>query len=292
MVLRFGNRMFEPLWNSTAIDHVQITVAETVGLEGRVSYYDGVGALKDMVQNHMLQILSIIAMEPPAQMDSTSVARREGEGAAVAASHGRRSGAHQQRARAISRRARSRGSWSRAIWRSSGSLPTPRPSWPLRRISTTGAGPACPSTCAPASACPTDSPRSSSSSSRSRTASSSAGACRRRSSPTSSSSACSPTRISACASWPSGPGLDRQGMQLEEVGLDVSLDFPGERRRIAYERPAARPARRGTRPCSSAVTRSRRNGPGSTASWAAGGTAARRSCLMPRAPGGLLPASH
>jgi glucose-6-phosphate 1-dehydrogenase len=73
MVLRFGNRLFEPLWNSTAIDHVQITVAETVGLEGRVSYYDGVGALRDMVQNHMLQILSIIAMEPPAQMDSTSV---------------------------------------------------------------------------------------------------------------------------------------------------------------------------------------------------------------------------
>ncbi len=73
MALRFGNRLFEPLWNSEAIDHVQITVAETVGLEGRVSYYDGVGALKDMVQNHMLQILSIIAMEPPARMDSTSV---------------------------------------------------------------------------------------------------------------------------------------------------------------------------------------------------------------------------
>ena len=73
MALRFGNRLFEPLWNSGAIDHVQITVAETVGLEGRVSYYDGVGALKDMVQNHMLQILSIIAMEPPARMDSTSV---------------------------------------------------------------------------------------------------------------------------------------------------------------------------------------------------------------------------
>jgi glucose-6-phosphate 1-dehydrogenase len=73
MALRFGNRLFEPLWNAGAIDHVQITVAETVGLEGRVSYYDGVGALRDMVQNHMLQILSIIAMEPPARMDSTAV---------------------------------------------------------------------------------------------------------------------------------------------------------------------------------------------------------------------------
>ncbi|MDX3901545.1 MAG: glucose-6-phosphate dehydrogenase [Sphingobium sp.] len=73
LALRFGNMLFEPLWNAAAIDHVQITVGETVGLEGRVSYYDGVGALRDMVQNHMLQILSIIAMEPPARMDPTSV---------------------------------------------------------------------------------------------------------------------------------------------------------------------------------------------------------------------------
>lgn len=73
LALRFGNVMFEPLWNTTAIDHVQITVGETVGLEGRVSYYDGVGALRDMVQNHVLQILSIIAMEPPARMDPTAV---------------------------------------------------------------------------------------------------------------------------------------------------------------------------------------------------------------------------
>jgi glucose-6-phosphate 1-dehydrogenase len=73
LALRLANVMFEPLWNATAIDHVQITVGETVGLEGRVSYYDGVGALRDMVQNHILQILSIIAMEPPARMDPTAV---------------------------------------------------------------------------------------------------------------------------------------------------------------------------------------------------------------------------
>lgn len=73
MALRFGNRLFEPMWNAGAIDHVQITIAETVGLEGRVSYYEGVGALRDMVQSHLLQILSILAMEPPARMDSTAV---------------------------------------------------------------------------------------------------------------------------------------------------------------------------------------------------------------------------
>ncbi|USI74400.1 glucose-6-phosphate dehydrogenase [Sphingomonas morindae] len=73
LALRFGNRMFEPLWNAEAIEHVQITVSETVGLEGRVSYYDGVGALRDMVQNHMLQLLALVAMEPPARFGPRSV---------------------------------------------------------------------------------------------------------------------------------------------------------------------------------------------------------------------------
>ena len=73
LALRFANSLFEPLWNSAHIDHIQITVAETVGLEGRGDYYDGAGALRDMVQNHMLQLLALVAMEPPAGLDATSV---------------------------------------------------------------------------------------------------------------------------------------------------------------------------------------------------------------------------
>ncbi|WP_419827052.1 glucose-6-phosphate dehydrogenase [Sphingomonas sp.] len=73
LALRFGNRLFEPLWNAEGIDHVQITVSETVGLEGRVSYYDGVGALRDMLQNHMLQLLALVAMEAPARFGPRSV---------------------------------------------------------------------------------------------------------------------------------------------------------------------------------------------------------------------------
>jgi glucose-6-phosphate 1-dehydrogenase len=73
LALRFANMLFEPVWNAAHIDHVQITVSETVGLEGRVSFYDGAGALRDMVQNHMLQLLALVAMEPPSSFDATAV---------------------------------------------------------------------------------------------------------------------------------------------------------------------------------------------------------------------------
>ncbi|MDR9485769.1 MAG: glucose-6-phosphate dehydrogenase [Sediminimonas sp.] len=69
MAIRFGNMLFEPLWNSQYVDHIQITVAETVGVAGRGDYYDNAGAMRDMVQNHLMQLLCLIAMEPPSKFD-------------------------------------------------------------------------------------------------------------------------------------------------------------------------------------------------------------------------------
>jgi glucose-6-phosphate 1-dehydrogenase len=77
LVFRFGNGMFEPVWNRRYIDHVQITAAETVGVERRAAYYEGAGALRDMVQNHMMQLLALVAIEPPTAFTAESVRDRK-----------------------------------------------------------------------------------------------------------------------------------------------------------------------------------------------------------------------
>jgi len=73
LVLRFANGIFEPMWNRNFIDHVEITSAESIGVEGRGGYYEGSGALRDMIQNHMLQLAGFIAMEPPSSFEAQAV---------------------------------------------------------------------------------------------------------------------------------------------------------------------------------------------------------------------------
>src|SRR5258706_2918412 len=73
MVMRFANSIFEPIWNYKYIDHVQITVGEVVSADDRAGYYDNSGALRDMVQNHIFQLMALVAMEPPAALDAVSI---------------------------------------------------------------------------------------------------------------------------------------------------------------------------------------------------------------------------
>jgi glucose-6-phosphate 1-dehydrogenase len=73
LAMRFANEMFEPIWNSNYVDHVQITMAEDIGIGGRAGYYDGIGAARDVIQNHLLQLMSLVAMEEPTSFDAESL---------------------------------------------------------------------------------------------------------------------------------------------------------------------------------------------------------------------------
>ena len=158
LAFRFANGMFEPIWNRNYIDYVQITASEDLGIGRRAGYYDSSGALRDLVQNHMLQLLTLLCMEPPVTFDADEVRDEKVKVLHAVEPPGEGRG----RARPLHRR-HGGGQGGGGLPRGGGRarrLAARRPTWRSGSRSTTGAGPGCRSTSAPASGSRARSPRS------------------------------------------------------------------------------------------------------------------------------------
>ena len=192
LALRFANQLYEPIWNNNYVDHVQITQAEDIGVGGRAGYYDGIGAARDVIQNHLLQLMALTAMEEPVAFDPNDLRREKVKVlSAVSCRRTWRTAPPAASTRAAGRAARR--CWATSRRRASPRPPPPRPTPPSSSWWRTGAGRGFRSTCAPASGWASGSPRSPSCSNARRT-------CRsrtptpRNSAPTCWSSGCSRTR--------------------------------------------------------------------------------------------------
>ena len=151
LAFRFANPIFEHVWNRDRVERVEITVAETLGVEHRASYYDRAGALRDMVQNHMTQVLCFAAMEAPAAFDADSIRHEKVKVLRSMQPHGVKTPSSGSTRAATSMTA---GCAATSRRTASPRTPRPPPTSPWSWASPTGAGRACPSCCAPASACP------------------------------------------------------------------------------------------------------------------------------------------
>ena len=154
MALRFANQLFEPVWNNNYVDHVQITMAEDIGIGGRAGYFDGIGIARDVIQNHLLQLLALTAMEEPTSFEASQL-RAEKQKVLAAARPPEADGPAHRPGGVRGRLGRRREGQGLPGGGADPARPRrPRPTPRSGSTSRTAAGPGCRSTCGPASGWP------------------------------------------------------------------------------------------------------------------------------------------